>query len=312
MMKVSVVIPLYNAEPYIGRCIDSVLQQSYKNTEIIIVDDASSDVSLSVAQGYQARHPSVSIIRHRQNKGTMMSRRDGYMAATGECLMFVDADDTLPPYAIEKLVGKQQETHANIVSGNAEKIYVSGRRERLVDNLPPHASGVDMLEALVDNKARRCLWGRLYRTSLFQGYRLTSLDHMTVYEDACLLHQVVVNAHAVVPLDVTVYYYHENKLSSTQRVYGQRQIESIIMANRIIADVCRPYPQLHDKMQHRIARTVLALYSEQISIARLRALLCKHGMQQYGEIGTMRKHLTIGDYWFAFKRYIYVRTKLSK
>lgn len=311
-MKISVVIPLYNAEPYIGRCLDSVLRQSYKNIEIVIVDDASTDASLSVVQRYQTQNPSVTIISHKQNKGAMMSRKDGYTAATGECLMFVDADDTLPLDAVACLVAKQQETNADIVAGNVEKIYVDGHKERLVENLPPHATGVDMLEALLDEKVRRCLWGRLYRTSLFHEHPLINLDNMTIYEDACLLHQVVVNAHVIVTVDDTVYQYNENMSSVTHRVYGIQQIESIIMANKIIADVCQPYPQLHAKMQHRIAHTVLALYSEKIAIGQLRALLRKHGMQKYGEMVAICKYLNFGDYWYAFKRFFYVRTKLSK
>lgn len=311
-MKISVVIPLYNAEPYIGRCLDSVLRQSYKNIEIVIVDDASTDASLSVVQRYQTQNPSVTIISHKQNKGAMMSRKDGYTAATGECLMFVDADDTLPLDAVACLVAKQQETNADIVAGNVEKIYVDGHKERLVENLPTHATGVDMLEALLDEKVRRCLWGRLYRTILFHEHPLINLDNMTIYEDACLLHQVVVNAHVIVNVDDTVYQYNENMSSVTHRVYGIQQIESIIMANKIIADVCQPYPQLHAKMQHRIAHTVLALYSEKIAIGQLRALLRKHGMQKYGEMSAICKYLNFGDYWYAFKRFFYVRTKLSK
>lgn len=311
-MKISVVIPLYNAEPYIGRCLDSVLRQSYKNIEIVIVDDASTDASLSVVQRYQTQNPSVTIISHKQNKGAMMSRKDGYTAATGECLMFVDADDTLPLDAVACLVAKQQETNADIVAGNVEKIYVDGHKERLVENLPTHATGVDMLEALLDEKVRRCLWGRLYRTSLFHEHPLINLDNMTIYEDACLLHQVVVNAHVIVTVDDTVYQYNENMSSVTHRVYGIQQIESIIMANKIIADVCQPYPQLHAKMQHRIAHTVLALYSEKIAIGQLRTLLRKHGMQKYGEMSAICKYLNLGDYWYAFKRFFYVRTKLSK
>ena len=311
-MKISVVIPLYNAEPYIGRCLDSVLRQSYKNIEIVIVDDASTDASLSVVQRYQTQYPSVTIISHKQNKGAMMSRKDGYTAATGECLMFVDADDTLPLDTVACLVAKQQETTADIVAGNVEKIYVDGHKERLVENLPTHATGVDMLEALLDEKVRRCLWGRLYRTSLFHEHPLINLDNMTIYEDACLLHQVVVNAHVIVTTDDTVYQYNENMSSVTHRVYGTRQIESIIMANKIIADVCQPYPQLHAKMRHRIAHTVLALYSEKIAVGQLRALLRKHGMQKYGEMGAICKYLNLGDYWYAFKRFFYVRTKLSK
>lgn len=310
--KVSVIIPLYNAEKYIGRCLHSVLEQSYKHIEIILVDDASTDHSLSVAEAFQQEHPSIKIIKHKTNIGSMASRRDGYQAATGDSMMFVDADDTLPPDAVECLVAKQQETNADIVAGNVEKIYVDGHKERLVENLPPHATGVDMLEALLDEKVRRCLWGRLYRTILFHEHPLINLDNMTIYEDACLLHQVVVNAHVIVTVGDTVYQYNENMSSVMHRVYGIQQIESIIMANKIIADVCQPYPQLHAKMQHRIAHTVLALYSEKIAIGQLRALLRKHGMQKYGEMGAICKYLNLSDYWYAFKRFFYVRTKLSK
>ena len=102
-MKVSIVIPLYNAELFIGRCLDSILNQTHKDIEIIVVDDVSQDGSLSIVEDYQQSYPSIKIIKHPTNKGSMMSRKDGYMAATGECLMFVDSDDVLPKYAVEKL-----------------------------------------------------------------------------------------------------------------------------------------------------------------------------------------------------------------
>lgn len=311
-MRVSIVIPLYNAEPFIGRCLDSILNQSYKDIEIILVDDVSSDASLSIAEDYQKKHSSIKIIKHPTNKGSMISRKDGYMAATGECLMFVDSDDALPLDAVEKLVSKQVETNADIVLGNAVKIYVNGRRERIVDNVRANAKKLDFLKALLDEKARRCLWGRLYRTSLFHDYQLKNLDNMTIYEDACLLYQVAVKAEIIEPVDAYVYDYYENKTSVTQRVYGEKQIESIIIANKIIFEVCKPYTQISYELHHRVAKTVFALYSEDIPIKEVKKLLEKHGMQKYGELATACKFLKLSDLWFFLKRFVYVRTKLSK
>lgn len=311
-MKVSVVIPLYNAEPFIGRCLDSILNQTHRDIEIILVDDVSKDASLSIAEDYQKKYSSIKIIKHSTNKGSMMSRRDGYMAATGECLMFVDSDDALPLDAVEKLVSKQVETNADIVLGNAVKIYVNGRRERLVDNVRANAKQLDFLKALLDEKARRCLWGRLYRTSLFHDHELRNLENMTIYEDACLLYQVAVNAERIEPIDDFVYDYYENKASVTQRVYGKKQIESIIMANSIISEICQPFTQISYDLQHRVAKTVFALYSEDMSIEEVKKLLKKHGMQKYGEFTTACKILKLADWWFLLKRFVYVRTKLSK
>lgn len=311
-MKVSVVIPLYNAELFIGRCLDSILNQTYKDIEIIVVDDVSQDGSLSIVEDYQQSYPSIKIIKHSTNKGSMMSRKDGYMAATGECLMFVDSDDALPIYAVEKLVRKQVETGADIVSGNAAKIYVDGHKERLVDQIKENAGKLDFLKALLNEKARRCLWGRLYRTSLFHDHELKNLDHMTIYEDACLLYQVAVNAERIESIVHFVYDYYENKASVTQRVYGKKQIESIIMANSIIYEVCRPFTQISYDLQHRLARTFLALYSESISAKEVKALLRKHGMLKYGEICSAYKYLKLSDFWYCLKRFVYVRTKLNK
>ncbi len=311
-MRVSIVIPLYNAEPFIGRCLDSILNQSYKDIEIILVDDVSSDASLSIAEDYQKKHSSIKIIKHPTNKGSMISRKDGYMAATGECLMFVDSDDVLPLDAVEKLVSKQVEANADIVLGNAVKIYVNGRRERIIDNVRANVKKLDFLKALLDEKARRCLWGRLYRTSLFHDYQLKNLDNMTIYEDACLLYQVAVKAEIIEPVDAYVYDYYENKTSVTQRVYGEKQIESIIIANKIIFEVCKLYTQISYELHHRVAKTVFALYSEDIPIKEVKKLLKKHGMQKYGELATACKYLKLSDLWFFLKRFVYVRTKLSK
>lgn len=311
-MKVSVIIPLYNAEQYIGRCLESIVNQSYKDVEIILVDDVSTDSSLAVAESYEKEHPSIKILRHTVNKGSMISRRDGYMAATGECLMYVDADDALMPDAVEKLVRKQMETNADIVLANAVKIYVSGRREKLVDVLPEKPTNVDFLRALLKEETRRCLWGRLYRTALFRDYKLINIDGMTIYEDACLLFQVAVNANVIVAIKDVVYGYYENKASVTQRVYGKKQVESIIIANKIISEVCQPFVQVEHDLQHRLVRTFFALYSESVPIKEVKSLLLKHGMQEYGKIIAACKYLKFSDMWYCIKRYVYVRTKLSK
>lgn len=260
---VSVIIPTYNVERYISRCLDSVLSQSYKNIEVVIVDDASTDQSLAIAKQYQSLHSNIRIIRHEQNKGLMTTRRDGYLAALGDYLMFVDSDDALPTDAVQKLMCRQAETNADIVMGDLMKTYVNGRTERRIGSVPYDTSKIDVLAALINNNIIHSLCGKLYKTSLFRGNDLLYFDNLTIGEDGCLLYQLVAKAYIITSLHEITYLYYVNKNSSSQHRYGIEQIESLIIAYKTIAHVCQPYTQLHQRLQTRLTRAMFALYFDQ-------------------------------------------------
>ena len=301
-MKVSVIIPLRNAEPFIGRCLDSIVSQSHQEMEIIVVDDKSTDASLSIVEKYAKQHSALRVIRHDYCTGTMTCRCDGYQAATGECLLFVDADDTLPQDAIAKLVELQEQTGADIVTGNAVKICQNGRQETLTDALPAQVGVEDFLEAMIDGKARYSLWGRLYRTALFQKHELWHMDNMMVYEDACLLFQALEFAKKLSFADVPVYEYHENRKGSSLRTMGRREMESFIVANKVISDVCLPYARIADKTKCRISRNLFALYGGKVSLSKLNYMLEKYDMRKFTTIRAAFKYLRFSDFVRLVKR----------
>jgi glycosyltransferase involved in cell wall biosynthesis len=124
-MKVSVIIPVYNVRPYLERCIQSVLCQTYKDLEIILVDDGSTDGSLSIAQDYQKNHPrgvDIRIISHDHNLGVSAARNRIIEEASGTYLYFMDADDLMEPNTIALLMEHQRRTGAEIVYGSYNKI----------------------------------------------------------------------------------------------------------------------------------------------------------------------------------------------
>ena len=103
--KVSIIIPNYNAGKYILKCMDSVIKQTYKNIELIVIDDGSNDGSWSIIQEYAKRNENISIL-HQQNLNASIARNRGIEVATGEYLIFLDSDDILYQEAIEKMVSK--------------------------------------------------------------------------------------------------------------------------------------------------------------------------------------------------------------
>lgn len=120
---VSVIIPVYNQERYIRKCLDSVCGQSYRDLEIIVVDDGSTDGSLSIAERVAARDTRVRIVKKR-NEGVAFARRDGLSVAGGEFVMYVDSDDYILPDAVENLLSTyQKHGGADIVYGGFRRRY---------------------------------------------------------------------------------------------------------------------------------------------------------------------------------------------
>lgn len=113
---VSIIIPLYNQKRYFPACIRSVKRQTYKNIEVIVVNDGSTDNSLQIALDWAASDLRVKII-NKKNEGTAFARRDGYLAATGEYITFVDSDDCLTKTAIETMTQCAIQKRVDIVMG---------------------------------------------------------------------------------------------------------------------------------------------------------------------------------------------------
>lgn len=118
--KVSIIIPMYNQERYIKSCLQSVTSQSYENLEIIIVNDGSTDNSLTLVKNCAVKEKRLKII-NKMNEGPSLARRDGYLSATGEFICFVDSDDLLPNNAIELMLDCILKENADLVIGKMSK-----------------------------------------------------------------------------------------------------------------------------------------------------------------------------------------------
>ena len=112
---VSIIVPIYNAQDHIARCVESIRRQTYKNIEILLLNDGSQDVSLQVCEMY-ARVDDRIVLIDKANSGVAATRNLGLRQAKGKYLQFVDADDTIQPYATEMLVARAEESGADLVA----------------------------------------------------------------------------------------------------------------------------------------------------------------------------------------------------
>jgi len=124
--KISVIVPIYNVENYLNNCIDSIINQTYSNLEIILVDDESTDNSGKIADEYIKKDNRIKVI-HKKNGGLSDTRNAGIEIATGDYLMFIDSDDFFPINACEVLVNKIEEKQADYVIGNYINTQENGK-----------------------------------------------------------------------------------------------------------------------------------------------------------------------------------------
>lgn len=220
--KVSVIVPIYNDEKYIRLCVDSIIAQTYNKLEIILIDDASKDMSLEICQEYALQDNRVKVLHNDMNCGVSVSRELGYQQATGEWICFIDHDDYMCPWAIECLLNAADEM-ADIIAGKYKSIldgyfgkYMCVENDKADVLVLEHDIAVDTLGSFGKYEVPECLWGKIYRKSLFEKinfgkYRekfskiffedilLTSAlikacSHLKIVDQYIYIHQVINNS----------------------------------------------------------------------------------------------------------------------
>lgn len=223
---VSVIVPIYGTEKYLRRCIDSILNQTYQNLELIAVDDASEDGSLQILESYAGIDERIKIVRHDKNKGLFITRVDGVHASCGEYLMFVDSDDYISVDFIRLLVEAAEKNMLDFVvartvleSNNGEK-NILALHDIELSNFA--VAGVDIRRHFWE-QAGACyswhtVWNKLYSKQLWEKalVYVEKLDkHVIMTEDIAFSSVLLFFAQKVGSAENAIYYYCENEGSAT-------------------------------------------------------------------------------------------------
>jgi len=185
MTKISIIIPVYNAEKHLDMCVDSIVNQTYKNIEIILVNDGSSDNSGAVCDKWAKVDPRIKVI-HKQNGGVSSARNSGLEVATGDYVGFVDSDDSVKPNWIYDLIEMNSGFNADLITFGVERI--SNSKITAVESMPSFkASGRDQLSAYFcrffdDIFGSVC--AKIYRTQIITDFNLRFDETLSLNEDA--------------------------------------------------------------------------------------------------------------------------------
>lgn len=217
---VSVIVAVYNIEPFVGTCIRSILNQDYQNLEVILVDDCSTDGSQKICDSYAAQDPRISVIHHAVNQRLSKTRNTGLDAATGEFIAFVDGDDWLAPdfvsYMLHVITVTQSDMAINLVN------YTTRDTSQIPDTPIQTWTAEKALTELLYPHLTVGAWNKMYRRDFIEQNQLRFLDRYTA-EGELFINTAVQFANRIGVGCHKVYYYRLNNAQSATTRYDVKQ-----------------------------------------------------------------------------------------
>lgn len=239
--KLSVIVPAYNAEKYLKKCLESILAQTYKNLEIIVINNASTDATPAICEELKNKYSDIIfIINIEQNNGANEARKAGVHTSTGEYIAFVDADDYILENAYKKAINAMEQNSCDMVQFGAyevtpdEKIiYELKRRDFRCNN------SHDLFEYFITMRSSSyCLWDKIYNCSVFENFEKKNFEWPKLYfcDDYLLVAELFASAKNFMTISDALYCYrvhsesgsHEPFLNPVKRRDGMKSMELIV------------------------------------------------------------------------------------
>lgn len=247
MPLVTIIIPVYRVERFLKRCLDSVINQTYKNIEILVVVDLKCNVdkSAEICRCYEKAEQRITII-DQKNRGLSGARNEALDRASGEYIMFIDGDDFIDEHMTENLLRTAQENHSDLVIGNFQSCNAADKINYIYHE-PRYLSGYDAFNLLIDSKEGvviRTAWGKLYSRELIGSCRYKEHSYC---EDMLMIHHVL-DCAKVIYFDPTIYYYYvmnENSLDRSRFKMGQTAFTDA--TREWMEYIAEHYPELMEK-----------------------------------------------------------------
>lgn len=241
MVDLSIIVPVYNVEKYLSRCIESILRQSFSDFELLLIDDGSTDESSEICDKYATEDARVKVV-HKKNGGVSTARNTGLDLATGQFIGFVDADDYVSKDMFGVLISALEEHDAEVACCDLA----------FIDEYESIQSGEKNTTILIDGETtfaemlrtnaflRMGVWNKVYRSELLNKSRFLIGRHMS--EDLLFLIETILPAKKVAYVRQPLYYYfRQREGAATQKKYGEYEKQRIEATQHLVEVVREKY-----------------------------------------------------------------------
>lgn len=299
---ISIVLPVYNAQEYIHRCISSIQGQTYGNWELIIIDNGSTDKSYEICREYSREDRRIEVLHQYQNKGVSVARNLGLERIGGEFFTFIDADDWIKPDYLERLLKIQKEYHSDMIvcgyEATEKKEENSVYKAEETDYRQMVYSAKDYFENYMLKGNTHC-WGVLYRAKKVEGVRFQ--NKLTIGEDLLYLIHAAERMDKIVVTDYEGYYYYINPKGAMLKKFTPDYMDQIFCWQQAKNELIASYPDFQERLNSILVVSALLVvgklaelskgeqgtYSEELQ-------QCLNIVKEYGAKSGVRKYLPKG------------------
>lgn len=225
MSLISIIVPVYNVEKYIFKCVDSIINQTYKNIEIILVDDGSTDRSGIICDEYKKKDNRVKVI-HKKNGGLSDARNVGINEAKGNYLVFIDSDDWVTNNMIEYLYNLAYKYDADIVQGDYIESYTEDEYIKKTKEKINFYNSIESLNNLYEEECTKAVvvWNKIYKKYLFEEIRFPK-DKL--HEDEFTTYKLLHKSKKIVDSKMPIYYYRQREGSIMQSEFSVKRLHAL-------------------------------------------------------------------------------------
>ena len=265
--KISVIVPVYNVEAYLERCVESILQQTYTHFELILINDGSTDSSGQICDHLASRYENIKVY-HIENAGVSNARNMGIQLATGSWVTFIDSDDFVTQDYLATLASAVEGLNVCFVIAPLHHI-----KNGIVTDLPPHSGKTElwsteetMKELLMTTRTSFFPVAKLFKRDLLADEKFNTNYHLA--EDALFLTELLLKTRcSCVFIDKPVYYYDHREGSATTSV-NRYVFDTIEVYQQIIAQVSQAFPNLKYELINRECWSYITVYDKIIFTSR--------------------------------------------
>lgn len=263
MEKISVLVPIYNAEKYIEKCLDSIVNQTYENIEIVLIEDGSTDNSLEIIKEYSKQDKRIKIISIKNN-GVADARNKALENATGNYVTFVDSDDYVEKDYVETLYTNLKKYEADIAVCNCYNIIEKTGSKNFKTfgiNKVKEYNNIEAVENLFYyNFFRHSPWGKLYKKNLWNNIKFPVGKN---YEDLATIYKLFLKSKNVIYIPKEKYNYLIRQGSIVHNEMKKEDVEAILeYTQKILQDITQNYPTLIPSAEYMVTYLNLSLWKK--------------------------------------------------
>lgn len=304
MNKISVIVPVYNVELYLKECLDSIINQTYRDLEIILIDDGSTDMSSDICEEYAKKDDRIIVI-HQSNQGSASAKNAGLRKASGEYLAFVDSDDFLQEDAYEFMVRQLENHHADIIQCCFRMLYQKSNREvnNIIDIQTVNNS--EFLELFTKDWTCGLLWDKLYKRNIFKDIYFKEGHKI---DDEFFTYKGVMNSKKILRVPHYIYNYRQRISSVMFSKDSQLRIISDSLEYLSIRrkDVTKSFPQLKKVYdEHYLNMLIILSKNEYINAEHIK-IIKQHIKKYFNENDKLKISL---DLYIELKKIQYYPAK---